>query len=94
MEINLPAVSTLGGSKFKPERDANLFPAEKVVVVPDLDTTGIKYAKQVEHNYQGCKTLYPFPDHHKWNNPPESGGIDIADWLGTGATKEDIFNSP
>ena len=35
--------------------------------------------------------LYPFPDHHKWNNPPESGGIDIADWIGTGATKEDIF---
>ena len=89
--INLPAVSTLGGSKFKPERDANLFPAEKVVVVPDLDTTGVKYAKQVAHNYEGSKMLYPFPDHHKWNNPPESGGIDIADWLGTGATKEDIF---
>ena len=35
--------------------------------------------------------MYPFPDHHKWNNPPESGGIDIADWIGTGATKEDIF---
>ena len=89
--INLPAVSTLGGSKFKPERDANLFPAEKVVVVPDLDTTGVKYAKQVAHNYEGSKMLYPFPDHHKWNNPPESGGIDIADWIGTGATKEDIF---
>ncbi len=89
--INLPAVSTLGGSKFKPERDANLFPAEKVVVVPDCDTTGVKYAKQVAHNYEGSKMLYPFPDHHKWNNPPESGGIDIADWIGTGATKEDIF---
>ena len=36
--------------------------------------------------------LYPFPDHHKWSNPPESGGIDIADWIGSGATKEDIFN--
>jgi len=90
-KINLPAVSTLGGSKFKPERDTKLFPAEKVVVVPDLDTTGVKYAKTVAHHYQGCKTLYPFPDHHKWNNPPESGGIDIADWIGTGATKEDIF---
>lgn len=91
--INLPAVSTLGGSKFKPERDANLFPAEKVVVVPDLDTTGVKYAKDVAHHYQGCKTLYPFPDNHKWNNPPESGGIDIADWIGSGATKEDIFKA-
>ena len=90
-EINLPAVSILGGSKFKPERDAKLFPAEKVVVVPDCDTTGVKYAKTVAHHYQGCKTLYPFPDHHKWNNPPESGGIDIADWIGTGATKEDIY---
>ena len=91
-KINLPAVSTLGGSKFRPERDAKLFPAEKVVVVPDCDTTGVKYAKEVAHHYQGCKTLYPFPDHHKWSNPPESGGIDIADWIGTGATKEDIFN--
>ena len=90
-EINLPAVSTLGGSKFKPERDAKLFPAEKVVVVPDLDTVGIDYAKEVAHHYEGSKMLYPFPDHHKWKNPPESGGIDIADWLGSGATKEDIF---
>ena len=90
--LNLPAVSTIGGSKFFPERDANLFPAEKVVVVPDLDTTGIKYAKNVANHYQGCKTLNCFPDNHKWNKPPESGGIDIADWIGSGATKEDIFN--
>lgn len=90
--LNLPAVSTIGGSKFFPERDTNLFPAEKVVVVPDLDTTGIKYAKNVANHYQGCKTLNCFPDNHKWNKPPESGGIDIADWIGSGATKEDIFN--
>ena len=89
--LGLPAVSTLGGSKFFPERDANLFSAANVVVVPDLDTTGIKYAKTVARNYEGCSMLYPFPDHHKWANPPSSGGIDIADWIGSGATKEDIF---
>ena len=91
-KINLPAVSTLGGSKFFPERDANLFSAANVVVVPDLDTTGIKYAKTVASHYEGCSMLYPFPEHHKWANPPTSGGIDIADWIGSGATKEDIFN--
>ena len=90
--LGLPAVSTLGGSKFFPERDANLFSAANVVVVPDLDTTGIKYAKTVARNYEGCSMLYPFPDHHKWANPPSSGGIDIADWIGSGATKEDIFD--
>ena len=90
--LGLPAVSTLGGSKFFPERDANLFSAANVVVVPDLDTTGIKYAKTVASHYEGCSMLYPFPEHHKWANPPTSGGIDIADWIGSGATKEDIFN--
>ena len=90
--LGLPAVSTLGGSKFFPERDANLFTAANVVVVPDLDTTGIKYAKTVASHYEGCSMLYPFPEHHKWANPPTSGGIDIADWIGSGATKEDIFN--
>ena len=90
--LGLPAVSTLGGSKFFPKRDANLFTAANVVVVPDLDTTGIKYAKTVASHYEGCSMLYPFPEHHKWANPPNSGGIDIADWIGSGATKEDIFN--
>ena len=90
--LGLPAVSTLGGSKFFPKRDANLFTAANVVVVPDLDTTGIKYAKTVASHYEGCSMLYPFPEHHKWANPPSSGGIDIADWIGDGATKEDIFN--
>ena len=56
--INLPAITTLGGSKFKPERDSNLFPAEKVVVVPDLDQVGIKHAKNIEHHYDIGEELY------------------------------------
>ncbi len=91
--INLPAITTLGGSKFKPERDSNLFPAEKVVVVPDLDQVGIKHAKNIEHHYQGCKVLHPFPDHHHWQNPPKDGGIDIADWIGSGASETDIYKA-
>ena len=89
--IDLPAISTIGGSKFYPERDSKLFPANKVVVVPDLDDVGIKYANEVARNYEGCKIIRPFPDHHNWATPPASGGIDIADWLASGANKTDIF---
>ena len=88
--LHLPAISILGGSKFFPERDSNLFKPEELVLVPDLDKVGVDYMKKVAESYKGCKILHPFPESHKWENPPENKGVDIADWIAQGATVPEI----
>ena len=88
--LHLPAISILGGSKFKTERDSDLFKPDQIVLVPDLDLVGIDYMKKVAGFYKGCKILHPFPESHKWEKPPENKGVDIADWIGQGATVPEI----
>ena len=89
--IGLPAISILGGSKFDPNRDINLFKPEQIVLVPDLDLVGINYMKKVAGFYKGCKILHPYPDSFRWENPPKDKGLDIADWLGGGAKIGEIL---
>ncbi len=94
--LGLAAVTNIGGSgKFNPERDgpkATGIPPQQLVVVPDRDKPGIKHAEQVAAAYPGCQWLYPFPGSPQWNvSCPESGGLDIADWIRAGATAEQII---
>lgn len=91
-ELGLVAVTSLGGcGQFKPERDGNHFPPDRLVVVPDRDRPGLEYAEKVAAAYPGCRWLYPFPGTPQWNGQcPANGGLDIADWLSEGATLADI----
>ena len=93
--IGLTAVTSLGGcGQFNPERDGRLFPPEHIVVVPDRDKLGLKYAHQVASAYEGCQWLYPFPSTPEWNGScPNDGGLDIADWIQQGATTTHIINN-
>ena len=92
-KLGLPAVTCLGGSKFDSDRDANLFPPEKVVVVPDRDKVGVKHADAVANAYPGCQWLYCYPGTPEWNGScPPSKGRDIADWIDDGATVDQIVN--
>jgi hypothetical protein len=93
--IGIPAVTSIGGAgKFKPERDAGLFPPDRLVVCPDRDQPGLKHADAIASAYIGCQWLYPFPGTPQWNGscPPDKG-LDIADWIAQGATAEQIINS-
>lgn len=91
--IGLFAVTSIGGAgKFKPERDAGHLPADRLVLVPDRDKPGFKHAEDVAAAYPGCQWLFPFPDTPQRNDSmPNSGGLDIADWLAQGATADYIF---
>ena len=91
--LGLFAVTSIGGAgKFKPERDGNLFPPERLVVCPDRDRPGIQHAEDIAAAYPGCQWLYPFPGTLQWNGScPANGGLDIADWIATGATAEQIL---
>ena len=64
----LEAVATLGGSNgFNSDRDGGHFDPPRVVVVPDQDKCGVKFARKVAAAYPGCRWLLPFPGTAEWN---------------------------
>ncbi|WP_204140309.1 AAA family ATPase [Halomicronema sp. CCY15110] len=91
-KLGLPATTTAGGSKgYKSEIHQGVFPADHLVICPDMDQQGIKYAEQIGADYLGAKWLYANPDSYLWERLPKSGGFDVADWIENGATKEMIL---
>ena len=92
-DLGLPAVTSLRGCEgFDPIRDGGHFDPNRVVVVPDQDACGVKYASKVAAAYPGCRWLLPFPGTAEWNGAmPKDGGLDVADWIADGATVEDIL---
>lgn len=79
--VGIPAVTSLGGSKgFRPKRDGDHIPADRLVVCPDRDQPGLTYAQKVASVHHGCRWFIPFPDDPRH---PADGGRDIADWLAT-----------
>ena len=92
-ELGLPAVTSLRGCEgFDPTRDGGHFDPTRVVVVPDQDACGVKYASKVAAAYPGCRWLLPFPGTAEWNGAmPKDGGLDVADWIADGASFEDVM---
>ncbi len=91
--LGLEAVATLGGCNgFNGERDGGHFESPRVVVVPDQDKCGVKFARKVAAAYPGCRWLQPYPGTAEWNGAmPEDGGLDVADWIADGATFADVM---
>ena len=91
--LGIPAVTTLSGCKsFDPSRDAGLIPAARLAIAPDQDQLGLKYAKAVAAAYPGARWLQCFPDDPRWNGAcPADGGLDVADWIDQGATRDQIL---
>ncbi|MCT0212414.1 MULTISPECIES: AAA family ATPase [unclassified Synechococcus] len=93
-KLGLAAVTQIGGAGgFKPERDSGLFPPERLVIVPDRDQPGLKYAHQVAAAYPGAQWLLCWPeDPALWNGHcPAKGGLDIADWIDECITSDQIL---
>ena len=93
-QLGLTAVATIGGCEgFNPERDGGHFDPTRVVVVPDQDKSGLKFARKVAEAYPGCSWLLPYPGTPGWNGAmPKDGGLDVADWIADGANVEAILD--
>ena len=95
--IGIPATTTLGGSKnYRSEYYQGLFPAPTLitgtlVLCPDRDLQGLKYAEAIAADYPQAVWCYPFPDSFLWHRLQDNGGADIADWIFEGATAEIIL---
>ncbi|MFM2431742.1 MAG: hypothetical protein RLZZ511_2955 [Cyanobacteriota bacterium] len=91
-ELGLPAITTIGGSDgYSRYGDySQLLQGIDLVICPDRDQTGIKYANQIATDYPQAQWLYAFPGAAEWDNLPKSGGLDVVDWVASGADKTAI----
>ncbi|NEZ61011.1 VapE domain-containing protein [Adonisia turfae] len=90
--IGITATTTIQGSNsYNSEQYRGLFPVESLVICPDRDLQGLKYAGAIAADYEGAKWCYAKPDSRLWQRLSASGGWDIADWIEEGATAEIIL---
>ena len=93
--IGLPSITFLGGSKqYRTNGDySTLFKNKKLVLAPDRDEQGVAFMKEVEVDNPGASWLYADPRSWEWQNLPSGNGLDLADYIEEGATKEDLLAS-
>lgn len=93
-KLGLTATTNLGGAGKWLESHFKDVEGASVVLVPDRDIPGIKHMEAIAKRIPNCSWLYAFPDSPLWGKKlPSSQGLDVADWIEHGATKEQIINS-
>ncbi len=81
-QLGLPATTNIGGSsKWKPSDSQDLAGASHLVLCPDRDKPGVNHAEAIAQDFPKAQWLYAFPQSPFWHNLPESGGLDVADWI-------------
>jgi hypothetical protein len=94
--IGIAATTFIGGaSKYKSygKRYQDDLEGANLFLCPDRDHPGLKHMEEVHKDFPHAKTIKVFPQSPIWLSVPESGGLDIEDWIAEGATTEDIFKS-
>ncbi len=91
-DLGLPATTTIGGSDgYKRYGDySQLFAGVDLVIAPDRDIPGIKYADVIAQDYPQAQWLYAFSGSVEWDSLPKKDGLDVVDWLANGADKATI----
>lgn len=93
--LGIPATTSIGGCEGL-ERYGNYrddLQGVQVVLCPDMDLAGLKYAEKVQGLYPDALWCYAFPDSAWWDKVPQKGGLDIADWVDQGATRDQILEA-
>ncbi|WNC30626.1 VapE domain-containing protein [Thermosynechococcus sp. PKX82] len=82
-DIGIAATTTIGGSgQYRSHQYRNLFDDKALVICPDWDETGFKYAEAVAQDYPEARWLYLDVAFARGLSIPKNGGLDIADWIG------------
>jgi hypothetical protein len=81
--LGLPATTTISGSdSYKSYSDySQVLAVADLVICPDRDRNGTKYAALVVTDYPSAKWLYAYPESPVWNNLPKDKGLDLVDWI-------------
>ncbi|WP_256872051.1 VapE domain-containing protein [Nostoc sp. TCL26-01] len=64
-----------------------------LVLCPDRDEPGLKHMEDINKDFPDAKWLYAPPSDFYWTHLPKHGGLDIQDWIDSGATTEDILQA-
>jgi Protein of unknown function (DUF3987) len=79
--LGLPATTNIGGSGKWKSSDSRDLCGANVVLCPDRDKPGVAHMKTIQKDFPDARWLYAFPDSPFWNNLPNSGGLDVVDWI-------------
>jgi putative DNA primase/helicase len=81
--IGLTATTSIGGSAGyrKYGNYSQAFLGAKLVICPDRDKPGLKYAQAIAKDYPNAQWLYAFPNSPLWKTLSKDGGWDVADWI-------------
>ncbi|MGL5061621.1 MAG: AAA family ATPase [Microcoleus sp.] len=96
--IGQPATTSIGGCQGISSwgnYDNDLDGLHSLLIAPDMDKPGAKYAQAVRDKYQGkvttIKHIKAYPRMPQWNDLPEKSGLDLADEIQEGLTAEDLL---
>lgn len=91
--LGCPATTSIGGSKayHHSQRIGHLLGDSRLVVCPDMDEPGIEYAEKVAADHGESFWLYAFPGAPQWRKIESGTGVDVADWITQGATKDELL---
>jgi len=99
--IGIPATTSIGGAK---KWTGYGFPNYlqdlqgcRIVLSPDADSHGVAHMLEIERSLRSAGIEIAgwllAPPNAPWENLPDGGGLDVVDWLESGATAEDILRS-
>jgi len=101
LKLGIPATTALGGAgkwtKYGFPNYLQDLRNCRVVLCPDADKPGLDHMLEIERvlRQQGIEVggWLLAPPSAPWDNLPEGGGLDVVDWLDSGATAEEILDS-
>jgi putative DNA primase/helicase len=80
-DLELAATTSIGGMGKWRITDTSDLQGAKVVICPDRDSPGLKDAAKVSEHFPDALWLYSDPNSWEWDNPPDSDGLDVMDWI-------------
>jgi len=101
LELGIPATTSIGGAgKWSGYGFPNYLQdlqGCRIILSPDADRPGLEHMLEIErslrqHGIEIAGWLLA-PPNAPWENLPQSGGLDVVDWLESGATAEEILGS-
>jgi len=101
LKLGIPATTSIGGagkwSKYGYPNYLDDLRNLRVILCPDADFCGMNHMLEIERSLRtaGIEVagwLLAPPD-APWDSLPDSGGLDVVDWLENGVTAEQILDS-
>jgi predicted P-loop ATPase len=93
--LGLAATTTIGGAgKYRAYGSSQQdLEGATLVLCPDRDTPGLAHMEDINKDFPDAKWLYAPPSDFYWTHLPKTGGLDIKDWIESGATTENILQA-